>query len=430
MTHVKKPGKMRWVFFVTLAVFSLMATGCEQGSLGVKNGAIKGVVLDKANSQPIPDVLVRGTTHANSAGTYYRNCLTGGDGVYVLADCNKDTWDLTWEKSGWVATTSVNQQIPVQVVVTNGETVQAPVFWMTKSAEAVKGTLRGYPVDFVTGAPLTNFTVTMKEPSKYKTFEMAQDFKDAGWTGLDGGNREFSITCENYETCAATGTISASPFDLGVVKMQPQKVSIQGTLRNLPGYILGDSANSNAITNGVFWVEAAGKVVATGTPNALSGTVVYNIPGVPVTAGAVAVKCKLRGYDVVTVSPSLSIPKQRPGGVIGGVDADFANVEPIRRDVRVIIKGTAPEGEVPSSVDFGEIIRVYCRQGGRDVVPYVDVVGNNYIAEAYFAGVISGYSMDFLAVNQNRGYISQSSTKETIPEDGNSVYTIIIDLTS
>ncbi|HNW37080.1 MAG TPA: hypothetical protein PKM25_19220, partial [Candidatus Ozemobacteraceae bacterium] len=155
------------------------------------------------------------------------------------------------------------------------------------------------------------------------------------------------------------------------------------------------------------------------------GTVVYTLANIPVTAGTVAVKMKIRGYDTIVINPSVSLPSQRPGGTIGGIDVDFSNIEPIKRDLRVVVRGSAPAGQSdPSTLENGEVVRIYIKQGGKDLVPYVDVVGNNYLAEGYFSGVITGYEIEVLAVNMNRGYVKATSEKFKVPEDGNSVYTM------
>jgi hypothetical protein len=383
----------------------------------VKPSLIKGYVLNVSNSQPIPEVAIQVQSVEGSLYTY-KTYMTGGDGCFTIPDLNKGLYTLSPEKFGWVATPTT-QVYTVHVV--QGETVQAPMIWMEKKANTTKGTLRGYPIDGTTGSPLQNFTISMKDPAKYKIFETSQDFKEAGWAGLEGGAREFTITCENYKPFAATGTIGITPFELGIIRMNPEMVSIMGTIRNLPGYIIGDSTSANFSMQ--VWAESANKVIASGSVSGSGGQAQYVIPNIPVSIGNVSVKCKIRGYDLTVINPSLNIPKQRPTGIIGGVDVDFANIEPIKRDVRVVVRGSKPAPGEVSTVDNGDIIRVYIRQGGKDIVPYVDVVGNNFMAEAYFTGVVTGYKLDFLAVNLNRGYNSKS-TSETILEDGGTTFTL------
>jgi len=420
-----KPARTRWLLLMALALSSLVITGCEKGSLGVQSGTVVGYVLEDSTNTPIADVFVR-TTNAKY-GT--RTANTGGDGKYTIPDMGPDSapWDIDFTKSGYAASGAASI---IHVQVTNGETVQAPTFFMVKENTAVRGTLKGYPVDAVTGKPLQNFTVSQIDPARSKTFDTAQDFKESGWTGLEGGNRTYKITCDNYETFVSQPLlITKVAYDAGVIQMNPLKVEVSGTLRNVPGYIL----DANTAFTGVIWAESAGRVVATATAGTggttFQGTVVYSLPNIPVTAGSVAVKMKIRGYDTITINSAVSLPSQRPGGTIGGIDIDFNNIEPITRDVRIVVRGSAPSGQSePSTLENGEVVRVYIKQGGKDIVPYVDIVGNNYLAEAYFSGVITGYELDILAVNMNRGYIKGELAKLKVPEDGNSVYTAELQL--
>lgn len=422
MPNMKKPARVRWLLLFGLLFSSVLFTGCEKGSLGVKDGAIKGYVMDKAMNKPLADVLIHASTGAGGSHLY-RDAITGGDGSFVITGLQKGTWLVSWGKYGWLATGSYETGVITNGVqglsmdINNGETLITPLMYLYKTLDTVKGTLKGYPIDSVTGAPLQNFTVSQKDPARQKIFDTAQDFREAGWVGLEGGAREFVITCENYLPLGASITISNIPYDLGVMRAIPESISIAGTLKNLPGVILSEADNSKWI----IWAEAGGKVVATASSDAMKSSIVYTLSGIPVTAGTLAVKCKVRGYDVVVINPSVSIPKQRPGGVIAGIDADFANIEPIRRDVRVLVRGSKPTDDLP--LDNGEVVRIYVRQGGKDIVPYVDAVASNYYAEGYFSGVPTGWKLDFFAINLSKGYISWKK-EDTIPENVNSIYTV------
>ncbi|EKD83730.1 MAG: hypothetical protein ACD_39C00485G0001 [uncultured bacterium] len=216
---------------------------------------------------------------------------------------------------------------------------------------------------------------------------------------------------------------------MGTIKVEPLKVSIAGTLRNLPGYVLEVGAADRDL---VIWAEAAGKVVATFTDPAIQGaykgSITYKLDEIPVTAGSVAVKCKIRGYDLQTINQAVSLASNMPGGTIAGVDINFENIEPIRRDLRVVVTSTMPEDGKPASFKAGQTARVFLRQGGKDIVPYVDVVCVNYRAEAYFSGVITGYDLNVYAVNMNEGYYQILSDAFKVQEDGNSAFTFNVQL--
>ena len=442
MVRQQTTAKGRWLLLIVLSLASIVFTGCEKGSLGIKGGTITGYVINASTNQPIPDVLIRGSsaTHENSS-TY-----TAGDGRFVMSDLTQGDWSIFVEKFGHVlvhpdVTGTQTANVPAaNVNVANGETVTAQVIKMNKTEELVKGVLKGYPIDSITGRPLTNFTVTQTYPynqRKSKLFETATDFRDIGWSGLEGGNHHYTITANNYvEHTTAVGeggapaeyiSIGASAVNLGTIKVAPLTVSIAGTLRNLPGYVLETETKDI-----VIWAEAAGKVVATFTDSqiqgAYKGSITYKLDEIPVTAGSVAVKCKVRGYDLQTINQAVSLASNMPGGTIAGIDINFENIEPIRRDMRVVITSTEPKDGQPATFKPGQTARVFIRQGGKDIVPYVDVVCVNYRAEAYFSGVITGYDLNVFAVNMNEGYYQILSDAFKVQEDGNSAFTYNVQL--
>ncbi|MBU1109663.1 MAG: carboxypeptidase-like regulatory domain-containing protein, partial [Candidatus Riflebacteria bacterium] len=327
MVRQQTTAKGRWLLLIVLSLASIVFTGCEKGSLGIKGGSITGFVINASSNQPVPDVLIRasGPDHAN--GSAY----TSGDGSFVMNDLIKGDWTLFVEKYGYslvgpdVTGTQTANITAASVFVANGETVTAQIIKMNKTEELVKGVLKAYPIDGITGRPLTNFTVTQTYPynqRKSKLFETAADFRDIGWSGLEGGNHHYTIAANNYTEYSTTGpggadqpataiSIGASPVNLGTIKVAPLTVNLAGTLRNLPGYIL--EAESKDI---VIWAEAAGKVVATFTDkdiqNAYKGSVVYKLDDIPVTAGSVAVKCKIRGYDLQTINQAVNLASNMP----------------------------------------------------------------------------------------------------------------------
>jgi len=438
-----KQSNLRWLLFVGLALSSFIFTGCEKGSLGVKNGTIQGHVFEYLTNKPIPDVMITAKHVAGVGGAaaqnLSQNVTTGADGLYTLIDLEPGIWDMRPTKPGYVyvvsSTTVDPNEAKVSASIQNGETSPAPIIQMSKNIIYMKGILKGYPIDAVTGSPLMNFTVKQTSPdylTKSKMFDNATEFKENGWTGVDGGRHDYSIICENYlPFFTATGAtiITNGVTDLGLIKMQPETVAITGILRNMPGFIIGPQAAVPAVdfANWVFWADAAGKQVSsqsTAVADSFKGTVQYILKNVPVTVGQVSIKCKIRGYDVVTINPAVNIPAQRPSGTISGIDLDFANIDPLRRDLRVVIQGESQKSDTPATIIDGEILRVYIKQGGKEVVPYVDVVGHNVMAEAFFSGVMAGYPLEVLVVNLTRGYISGGKTNVLLQENGESVFTI------
>ncbi len=428
--------KHRYLMLFVLAIASIIFTGCDNGSLGIKTGAIQGYIIDHDTNQPISEVLVRATGGLD--GNENKSTYSGGDGSFVFGDANKGAWKLEVEKYGYVR----SEEGDITCNLANGETITLSPIKLTKVASGTKGILKGYPIDSITGRAITNFTVTQETPyneRKSKTFDSAATFRDTGWTGLEGGDHVYSISANNYKTFKTTDiesleegniSIGKSAYNLGTINMEPLSVAVSGTLRNVPGYILDDTEGNNGDLT--IWAEAAGKVVATYTKfsdegdEGLTPKKVGNINYmlyVPVTTGSVAVKCKLRGYDVITISQAVSITTSNPGGIKSGVDIDFSTIEPIKADLRIVVTSTKPSGDDIGSFVPGETARVYVRAGGNDVVPYADVLSINYRGELTVSGVITGYKIAILGVNMSRGFNSKLQEDVKIPE-GTEIYPV------
>ncbi len=198
---------------------------------------------------------------------------------------------------------------------------------------------------------------------------------------------------------------------------RPGGLTIRGVLRNLPGYIL---ETPNFTSRFRIWAEAGGAVVATDTQ--LFGTTVYELYGVPVTAGRITIKAAIRGYDLVTLHPGVSLNQAQPIGTIGGIDVDFHQMRPITRDVRILVRSNG--GGEDASFPPGARARVYCKETGHSA----ETVSQNYYGEAWLNDVPTGWPLNFHAVNVNSGWLSGSLGPITIPENGGSAFTETITL--
>lgn len=189
-------------------------------------------------------------------------------------------------------------------------------------------------------------------------------------------------------------------------------ISIHGVLRNVPGYIL---QSSGYISQFRIWAEAQGRVIATETQ--LIDTMVYSLSGIPVTAGTVTVKAKIRGYDLTTLHPGVVLNPAQPAGIIAGVDVDFHTITPLLRDVRIIVQtnGSTDDPSFPS----GARARVFIQELGKSV----DVVSSNGWAEAVISGVPTGWPLRIIAINLDAGNHFAELAPLIIPEDGGTMYT-------
>ena len=191
-------------------------------------------------------------------------------------------------------------------------------------------------------------------------------------------------------------------------------ISIHGVLRNIPGYIL---QGSNFSSQFLIWAESGGKVISTDTE--LIGTTVYHLKGIPVTAGTIAIKAKIRGYDLVTLHPGVVLNPAQPVGVIGGIDVDFHQITPITRDVRFLLIGTPAGAQDGGSLPPGTRARVIVKETGQAA----DGISSNSFAEIVIQAVPTGWPLNFIGLNMDAGYYSGVAGPLIIPENGNSMYT-------
>lgn len=418
--------KHKWLVLCILTLASIVFTGCDNGSLGVKTGSILGYVIDEDTNQPISEVLVRATTTAENKSVY-----SDGDGSFCLGDATKGTWTLTVEKYGYIVATESTTKLTCNV--NNGETLNLAPIKMSRTTVNVRGTLKGYPIDAVTGRPITNFTISQTAPyneRKSKSFDNAKDFQESGWTGLEGGIHNYTITAKNYVIWDSTAVteykeginIGKSVTDLGTIKMQPLTVSISGTFSKVPGYVLNAK-------NIVVFAESAGKVVASYTlldETTSKGTLTYMIDNVPVTANTVSVTCKAKGYEKGVISSAVPIASANPGGVISSVDFDFSKLEPITADLRVTVRGKKPETDKPGTFETGDVAEVTI-QGGTTSVGTYQVTSHKNTGTVVIPGVTTGYPIKVIVNGITKGYCSVTSSEITIPEE-TEIYPISLEL--
>ena len=430
----------RWLLLIFAVMASLIFTGCDTGHLGAKSGIITGYVLDVNTNQPISDILITATGQVGS-GISHASTYTEGDGIYSLVDLKAGTWTLSFEKYGYAIATDSQEVVQRQITVGNGETYTNTTIKMYKTTDSYKGTLKAYPVDSITGRAINNFTITQTSPynqRKSKTFETAADFRDSGWTNLEGGEHHYTIQAPGYniyDTSIANEElgISGNPImigsgitNLGTIRISPiSTISISGSLK-LPGYVL-DSDNRSI----VIWAEASGKQVASFTDGsgepAYMGSLQYTLTNIPTSAGSVNVYCKVRGYNQVTLKSNLVVNATTPGGTISIGEKDFiTDVEPITRDVKVIVQSSKPEEGDHGTFPPGDIAKVIIKQGSY-TIQETQVTSVNYFGEAILPNVPTGYQFEILVQNIKQGYFA-SMTDKMLIEEGNGFFIISVKL--
>lgn len=208
-------------------------------------------------------------------------------------------------------------------------------------------------------------------------------------------------------------------FDTASVGSASQRlyIGIHGVLRNIPGYIL---QTPGFLSNFSIWAEAGGKVVATETE--LIGSTVYHLRNIPVSAGTVVIKAKVRGYDLKILHPGVTLNPAQPVGTIGGIDIDFSALQPIYRDVRILVRSTPITADCTGSFPDGARARVFVNETGHTA----EAASQNGIGEALFTNIPTGWPLNFMAINQNQGYYTGEAGPIIIPEDGGTAFTQMI----
>ncbi|MEW6711185.1 MAG: carboxypeptidase-like regulatory domain-containing protein, partial [Candidatus Riflebacteria bacterium] len=97
MVKQQKSAKGRWLLLIVLTLASIVFTGCEKGSLGVKGGTAMGYIMNVSTDKPISEVLVRAVNAHQSMTTY-----STGDGSYSFHDMTQGDWSFSVEKTGYV----------------------------------------------------------------------------------------------------------------------------------------------------------------------------------------------------------------------------------------------------------------------------------------------------------------------------------------
>ena len=377
-------------------------------------GSLSGCVIDNDTAFPISDVFIKIMKDSEQESTY-----SSQDGSFTFNKLNAGIWSLTVEKSGYNLAESPNNL--TYEVVSNENTILLPI-QLLKENSLLKGILKGYPVNKITGLPINKFKITQETPNtqiKSYIFNTAKEFKESGWTGLEIGNHSYSITATNYDTWYSNVknpdgiTLSKAETNLGIIEMTPTGLLISGKISGLQQYVIDNYAQI------AICAESDGKVIASYTTfesDYSNGIITYILENVPFTARNVSIKCKVIGYKSILAKPITNLTDKNIG-IIKDIDFDFTGMEVKKTNLKIIVRSSEPDNEDPmGTFGPGEVARVYVQTGSTNVA-YADVTSVNYGGEVTISGVITGYPLKVIAVNQNRKYCSVTSEDITIPED-------------
>ena len=138
--------------------------------------------------------------------------------------------------------------------------------------------------------------------------------------------------------------------------------------------------------------------------------------------------CKVRGYNQVTLKSNLVVNATNPGGTISIGEKDFiSDVEPITRDVKVMVQSSKPDGEEDKGTfPPGNVAKVIIKQGSY-TIQETQVTSVNYFGEAILPNVPTGYEFEILVQSISQGYFATMADKVLI-EEGNGFFIISVKL--
>lgn len=446
MTTRKPIFKHRLALFALIIAATFMLSGCQNGSLGAKDGSVYGKVTYGTKDYPLANVLIRVQNRGgNDAIIAYGT--TKEDGTFYIPNLQPSTWEVFVDAKGYNFADNgepANMARVEEVVLESGCSVAVKPIRLVKTSSLLTGTLRAYIVDAATSAPINGFTVSQITPAdqqKNKYFESAEDFRTVGWTGLEGGKHHYRIDAPRYVpfyTSAAlseenahlvvpdTGAdggleISNVPLYFGTVYLKPMKAQLSGLIKNLPGHVVKGVADGSASAE--IWAEAGGQRivgrVALGG-DIVSGVLSYTVPDIPVTARNIKLTVSLKGYPPVVIADSITIPRTADGGTHKIEDFDFSTVTPITGYLVVEVASTKPEDDDPGTFPPGHVAEVIINGNWKDVGTY-KVVSGNYYGTVTIPDIMTEYPVSVLVTNKNKGYVSGREDDVIIDQSGHTL---------
>ncbi|MDD2999538.1 MAG: carboxypeptidase regulatory-like domain-containing protein, partial [Candidatus Riflebacteria bacterium] len=259
--------------------------GCENGTLGLKGGAITGTVLDSRTLVGIASVNITATagTEGNKASKF---TSTDSNGNYHLSDMRADEWTLSFDKIGYQPIDSTATGA-IKVVVVNNETSAVPQVRMVQTFENQYVTIRGTLKDATNGTTITygntQFVFGQESFSNRLPTELTTGFRIPA--SVSGMNVVITIAGFKSQTIALDNAVTDK--DLGTIMMQPETYQIVGRWQDVPGWVFQEAPAAN------IFAYSGNRILATATSQLNAQQ--FTISGIP-KGTSVSIEVELKGY--------------------------------------------------------------------------------------------------------------------------------------
>ncbi len=359
MIKHKRP-RTTWLIMALFLVLIGSLVGCEQGNLGLKGGAISGVVVDSRTLVGVADVSVRAisgemdsSSGGGSAGDSVSNkvtkyAMTDSNGKYYFSSMRSDEWNLSFDKVGYesIDETSTGS---VRVVVVNKETALVPQVRMVQNYSNQYVTVKGTLKDAISGTSVTFGNTNITIGTEAFTNRMPTEFASGFSVPVSTSETNITVTVAGYKTMSYPVNSLITDLDMGVLMLQPETYRINGRWTDVPGWV------SEAGPTATIYAKSANRVIATATAQVGgdSGSAGFSIGGIP-KGTSVSLEVEIKGYKMN--SPISVYPDADFQGTIYQNLSLKSNFSQIMREVRVFYSD--------GSINSGDRVGAYCEETG------------------------------------------------------------------
>jgi hypothetical protein len=417
MIKYRRP-RATWLLMTLLVVLLSTLVGCEQGNLGLKGGAISGVVVDSRTLVGVADVSVKAISgdmdsssgsggDSSSSNKVTKYATTDSNGKYYFSSMRSDEWTLSFDKVGYQPIDETSSAT-VKVVVVNKETSLVPQVRMVQNYSnqyvMIKGTLK----DSISGTSVTYGNTNITVGKEAFLNRMPTEFASGFSVPVSVDEVTVTISVTGYKTMSLPLTNLITDLDLGVLKLVPETYSINGRWTDVPGWV------SEAGPTATIYAKSANRVIATATAavGGESGSAGFVLTGIP-RGTSVSIEVEIKGYKLN--SPISIYPDADFQGTIYQNLSLKSNFSQIMREVRVYYSN--------NSINSGDRVGAYCEETGTKwpettiTNPAGLTLGTPQVIDLGTQAVPTGYYLTFV------GYMAENAAgtltnKVLVNDDG------------
>jgi len=407
------PSKRFALFLACCAVIMTSLLGCDNGNLGLRNGSVEGVILDRDTLSGISSVSITaysGDDTSGSSGTSggkaMRYFTTDSNGRFYADDLRAGEWTMTFSKPLYTTVDKTATEAVEIVVVNNNHQEIGPIYLSSRYLNQyvmVKGMLK----DKTTGKQIISGNTTLRVG--LNTFSNIQptNFSYGVKVPASDSQVEIEISVSGYKPMTIVRSNLLGDTDLQTIELEPDSYSIYCTWEDVPGWVRDDNPNATVIA------KSGDSIVysAVNTDIASGG---FTLTGIPQGATA-EISVNLKGYRMhapITVYSTGNFSGQKHQKI-----SLRNNLSPVMRNVRVTVSS--------NSWSNGNQVGTNCRETGAKWGPTTVVStgwlnSSNGIVDLGIQSLPTAYTLTFDAFSDG-GATLQTQTL-SIPEDGASEY--------